>query len=179
MYDQIGKTITMGPQSIEIHFCQVWGLDKRRLLSYEFFEINVNFQIFQLSMIFLIFSDNRIMLSGKFYIGFIYLDIILSHFLVFYMIFFKNSTKKFEENCQRFEISRKPPYSIYRAEPWQKFIFYHKKYVCKISAKPQHPTWRRLYIWREITHPISRRPAIFEFFQQRGRLQRAILHRPI
>ena len=100
--------------------------------SYEFFKINVSFQIFQLSTSFLIFSDNRIVFSGKFYVRFICLDIFLSHFLVFYMIF-KNSTKKFEENCQNFEILRKPPYSIiYRAETWQKFIFYHNKYLCEI-----------------------------------------------
>ena len=85
----------MGPQStcFEVHLCQVWGLNKRRLLSYEFFKINVSFQIFQLSTIFLIFCDNRIVFSEKFYVGFICLDIFLSHFLVFYMIFKKLDQK--------------------------------------------------------------------------------------
>ena len=91
MYAQIGRKITMGHQStrIKVHFCQVWGLNKRRLFRYVFFKKNVSFQIFQLSTIFLIFSDNRIVFSEKFYVGFICLDIFLSHFLVFCMIFKK------------------------------------------------------------------------------------------
>ena len=95
LYAQIGKMIIMGPQStcIEGHSCQVWGLNKRRLLRYEFLKIIVSFPIFQLSTIFLIFSDNRIVFSGKFYVGFICLDIFLSHFLVFYMIFKKLDQK--------------------------------------------------------------------------------------
>ena len=105
----------------------------------------------RLSTIFLIFSDCGIVFSGKFYVDYICLDIFLSHFWCFTW-FLNNSCKKIQEKCQNFRISRKPPYSILRAETWQKFIFCHNEYVCKISAKSEHPIWRRLYIWRQITH---------------------------
>ena len=47
-FAQMGKTITMGPQStcIEVHFCRVWGLNKCRLFRYEFFKKKREFSDF-------------------------------------------------------------------------------------------------------------------------------------
>ena len=120
-----------------------------RLLRYEFSKKNVVFPIFQLNTIFLIFSDTGIVFSVKFYVDYTCLDSFLINYLVFCMIFKKKSCKKFAEKFQNFEISRKPPYSISRAETWKKFTF--SQYVCKISTKSEHPTWRWLHIWRETT----------------------------
>ena len=77
LFALMGKTITMGPQitCIEVHFCQI---------SVKI----VSFPIFRFFTVFLIFSDNEIV-----FIGYLCLDIFLSHFLEFYMVFKKLDQK--------------------------------------------------------------------------------------
>ena len=110
----------------------------------------MTFQIFRISTIFLIFFGKEIVFSVKFYVDYICLNIFLSYYFGFYMII-KKLVQKIRGKCQNSEILRKPPDSILRTEIWQKFIFSHNKYVCKIVSELEYPTWRRLYIWRKIT----------------------------
>ena len=88
---QIGNAITTGTYStcFEVHFCQVWAFNKRRLSCKEFFNKKWFFQFSGSPRFLLFFSDSGIVFSGKFYADYICLDIFLSNFLVFYMIFKK------------------------------------------------------------------------------------------
>ena len=90
------------------------------------------------------------------------LNIFFSHCLVFNRIF-KQLVQKIWGKMPK--ISQKPPYNILRAETWKNFIFYHNEYLYEISAKSEHPSWRWLYIWREITHKW------FEYFETLGLAQ--------